>query len=231
MVRNCVLIVEDEEGIRKLIQLYLEKKGYRVLTTDNGLEALEIVKAQQPDVILLDIEMPGMNGFEACERIRKRSKAIILFISCKKELTDKIKGLSLGGDDYITKPFDFQELEARIQAMLRRNEWLTNEKQGQTILSYGDFHLHIDRGELFIGNEQIKLLNKEFRILLLMAKYPNRVWSSEQLYDQIWGYYNDGSTETVKVHISNLRRKLEKNPAAPKYIQTVRGFGYKFVSA
>ncbi|HHY21152.1 MAG TPA: response regulator transcription factor [Bacilli bacterium] len=231
MIKNCVLIVEDEEGIRKLVQLYLEKKGYRVLATDNGLEALEIVKAQQPDVILLDIEMPGMNGFEVCEQIRRRSKAVILFVSCKKELTDKIKGLSLGGDDYITKPFDFEELEARIQAMLRRNEWLTNEKQGQAILSYGDLHLHIDRGELFIGNEQIKLLNKEFQILLLMAKHPNRVWSSEQLYDQIWGYYGDGSVETVKVHISNLRRKVEKNPADPKYIQTVRGFGYKFVTA
>lgn len=140
----------------------------------------------------------------------------------------KIEGFDAGADDYITKPFDFNELDARIRAVLRRNSWTMNEEKKLEVLKYDDLHIHLDARELYIGGKLVKLFHKEFQLLLLLAQNPNRVWTAEQLYDRIWGYYSEGEIQTVKVHISNLRRKVEKDPAHPKYIHTVRGFGYKF---
>lgn len=232
MIGQSILVVEDEVRIRELMQFFLQKRGYDVLTAENGYQAIDIVKKKNPNIILLDTEMPVMDGFEVCKNIRKQSKAPILFVSCKKEIGDKIKAFNIGGDDYITKPFDLHELDARIQVILRRNEWMSEKEKDeeQSVLSFSELKIYIDRCELFMNGEQVKLLNKEFQILSLMAKYPNKIWSAEQLYNQVWGFYSDGTPQTVKVHISNLRRKLEKNPSKPKYIQTVRGFGYKFVS-
>ncbi|MCM3110831.1 response regulator transcription factor [Lederbergia lenta] len=230
MSNRVILIVEDEVGIRELIQLFLQKKGYHVLTAKDGTEALPIVESQKIDIILLDIEMPGSNGFEVCEQIRQQTKAPVVFVSCKKETADRIKGLKVGGDDFITKPFDFHELEARIQAILRRNQWLDTEKMMTSIIRYGDLQIDTDRCELYVKGKQIQLFHKEFQLLLLMARHPNQVWTVEQLYDHIWGFNSEGTAQTVKVHISNLRRKLEKDPANPQYIKTVRGFGYKFMT-
>lgn len=224
-----VMIVEDDDGIRELMRLFLLKKGYGILQAEDGFQALELLEREKPDLILLDVEMPGMNGLEVCEKIRLKTTLPILFVSYRKELVYKIQGLEAGGDDYITKPFDFNELEARIRAILRRNGWKSNEEDQLTILKYNDLHIHVDARELYIAGNPIKLYHKEFQLLLLLAQTPNRVWTAEQLYDQVWGYYSDGDLQTVKVHISNLRRKIEPDPANPRFIQTVRGFGYKFI--
>lgn len=224
-----VMIVEDDEGIRELMRLFLLKKGYGVIQAEDGFQALELLEREKPDLILLDVEMPGMSGLEVCEKIRLKTTLPILFVSYRKELVYKIQGLEAGGDDYITKPFDFNELEARIRAILRRNGWKSGEEEQLTILKYKDLHIHIDARELYIAGNPVKLYHKEFQLLLLLAQTPNRVWTAEQLYDQVWGYYSEGDIQTVKVHISNLRRKIETDPANPSLIQTVRGFGYKFI--
>lgn len=224
-----VLIVDDDDGIRELMRLFLLKKGYSVLQAADGFKALELLEQTKPDLILLDVEMPGMNGLEVCKKIRLKTTLPILFVSYRKELAYKIQGLEAGGDDYITKPFDFNELEARIRAILRRNGWRSGEEDPLSILKYEDLHIHVDACELYIAGTPVKLYHKEFQLLLLLAQTPNRVWTAEQLYDQVWGYYSEGDIGTVKVHISNLRRKIEKDPAHPRFIQTVRGFGYKFI--
>ncbi|MCZ2257421.1 response regulator transcription factor [Sporosarcina sp. G11-34] len=233
MANERILVVDDEVGIRELIRLYLKKKKYSVLGAANGKQAIEIVRNEQIDLILLDIEMPGMTGFDVCKRIREFSSIPILFISCKKELADRIEGIEIGADDYITKPFDFHELKARIEAIFRRNKWLERDATDlvTSVLKFDDIQIDLHRCELIVRGEKVVLSNKEFQLLVLMAKEPNRIWPAEQLYDQIWGYYSEGSPQTVKVHISNLRRKLELNPADPKYIQTARGFGYRFALA
>ncbi|TWT07188.1 response regulator transcription factor [Planococcus sp. CPCC 101016] len=224
-----VMIVEDDDGIRELMRLFLLKKGYSILQAEDGFQALELLEREKPDLILLDVEMPGLNGLEVCEKIRLKTTLPILFVSYRKELVYKIQGLEAGGDDYITKPFDFNELEARIRAILRRNGWKSGEEDQLTILKYNDLHIHVDARELYIAGNPVKLYHKEFQLLLLLAQTPNRVWTAEQLYDQVWGYYSEGDLQTVKVHISNLRRKIEPDPANPRFIQTVRGFGYKFI--
>lgn len=228
MAETTILIVEDEEGIRELLKLFLLKKGYKVLEAEDGYEAMDIVAKEKMDLILLDIEMPGMNGLETCQQIRELARTPILFVSYLKEMSYKIQGFEAGADDFITKPFDFNELDARIRAVLRRNGWKINEEKKLEVLKFDDFHIHLDARELYIRGQQVKLFHKEFQLLLLLAQNPNRVWTAEQLYDRIWGYYSEGEIQTVKVHISNLRRKVEKDPAKPTYIQTVRGFGYKF---
>ena len=230
MAGEKILVVDDEKGIRELIRLYLKKKKYEVQEAKNGLEAIDIVRNSDVDLILLDIEMSGMNGFETCKAIREFSNVPILFVSCKKELTDRIEGLEIGADDYITKPFDFHELEARIEVVFRRKNWLKmdSNQSESSILKFDEILIDLLKCELFVRGEKVILSNKEFKLLALMAKEPNRIWAADQLYDHIWGYYSEGSPQTVKVHISNLRRKLEIDPSRPKYIQTARGFGYKF---
>lgn len=228
MTGERVLLVDDEVGIRELIHLYLEKKDYQVLIAENGVQALKLAESEKPYIILLDIEMPGKGGFDVCKQIRETTDVPILFISCRRSSVDKIKGFEVGGDDYITKPFDFAELEARIKANLRRNEW-QDKKQGEAnILIYDELEIHLDSCEIYMNGEPVSLFTKELQLLLILAQRPNQVWSTEKLYDQIWGFESAGDIQTVKVHISNLRRKLESDPAHPKFIQTVRGFGYKF---
>lgn len=228
MTGERVLLVDDEVGIRELIHLYLEKKDYQVLIAENGVQALKLAESEKPHIILLDIEMPGKGGFDVCKQIRETTDVPILFISCRRSSVDKIKGFEVGGDDYITKPFDFAELEARIKANLRRNEW-QDKKQGEAnILIYDELEIHLDSCEIYMNGEPVSLFTKELQLLLILAQRPNQVWSTEKLYDQIWGFESAGDIQTVKVHISNLRRKLESDPAHPKFIQTVRGFGYKF---
>ncbi len=224
-----VLIAEDDADIREQMRLFLMEKGYSVIQATDGFQVLEMLEEEKPDLMLLDIEMTGMNGLEVCRRVRLKTTLPILFVSYRKEMVYKIQGLEAGGDDYITKPFDFNELEARIRAVLRRNDWEKNGSNQLAVLKYGDLHIHVDSRELYIRGEQVKLHHKEFRLLLLLAQTPNRVWTAEQLYDQVWGYYSEGDIQTVKVHISKLRKKIETNPAKPKFIGTVRGFGYKFI--
>lgn len=228
-MKKQILIVEDEAGIRELIQLYLEKHGYRTQTARDGIEALHVMESELPHLILIDIEMPRMNGFELCRQVRTKHTLPIIYLSSRKGISDKLKCFELGGDDYITKPFDFNELKARIEANLRRyrqNEFHTAELSG--ILKYGELEIDLNRCQCKLRNETLELSVKEAELLMLFAKHPEQVLSAEQLYDRVWGLESTGNLETVKVHISNLRRKLESNAADPKYIRTVRGFGYIF---
>lgn len=228
MISEKILLVEDEQGIRELIQLYLENREYTVIAAENGRKALHLTDVEQPDLILLDIEMPGIDGFEVCLKIREILDVPIIFISSRRDVLDKIKCFELGGDDYITKPFDFAELEARIRANLRRYQE-GKKKQSTNILKFGALEIHLDSYECYLNKEQITLSTKEMQVLILLAKRPNQVYSSEQIYDQIWGFESTGDIQAVKVHISNLRRKLERSASSPTYIKTVRGFGYRFV--
>ncbi|MBO1005292.1 response regulator transcription factor [Pseudogracilibacillus auburnensis] len=223
-----ILIVEDEEAIRSLIQLYLENRKFIVYPVVDGKEALCIVQNKKPDLILLDIEMPQMDGFEVCQKIRKIMNVPIIFISSRRGVTDKVKSFEIGGDDYITKPFDFVELEARINANIRRYS-ATKKIEQNNILRFNQLEIHLESFECYINGEQIQLSTREMEILIILAKNPNHVWSAESLYDRIWGFESAGDVQTIKVHISNLRKKLNNHLPSLDYIETVRGFGYKFI--
>lgn len=226
MSDKTILIVEDEIGIREMTEIFLKEKGYTVATASNGEEALRTLRVVNPHLILLDIEMPGMDGFTVCQKIRKQVNVPIIFLTVRRDVLDKVKCFELGGDDYVTKPFDFDELEARIQANIRR--YLTYSKKHTNILKYDDLEIHLHSYECYLNGEQINLSTKEMELLIHLAKHPNQVWSQEQLYEHIWSLEGTGNIDTVKVHISYLRRKLEKDHKNPQFIHTVRGFGYRF---
>ncbi|MFD0961130.1 response regulator transcription factor [Paenibacillus chungangensis] len=224
-----IMIVEDEAGIRELTSMYLNKKGYAVITVENGGQALEQLDEADPQLILLDIEMPEKNGFEVCQEIRKRRTVPIIFLSVRRSTCDKVKCFELGGDDYLTKPFDFAELEARIGANLRRYQTQQFEKELNR-LQYGELEIDLNCYTCSLNGERKMLTAKEMELLIQLAKRPNQVWSHEQLYDRIWSLEATGNLDTVKVHIGSLRRKLERNPAKPERIKTARGFGYFFAN-
>lgn len=226
MKRKTILIVEDEAGIRKMTEMYLTEQGYNVITAKNGETALEVLESVTPQLILLDIEIPDIDGFTLCEEIRKTLTVPIIFLTVRRDTFDKVKSFEIGADDYVTKPFDFEELLARIKANIRRYEMsLEND---QEVLKFDGLEIHLDNYQCYLDGDLIELSAKEMELLIHLAKHPNQVWTHEQLYDQVWKFDATGNIETVKVHISYLRKKLEKNQKKPKYIQTVRGFGYRF---
>lgn len=229
MRNEKVLIVEDDAEIRHLIQLYLEKE-YQVIMTENGRKALEAIKLDSPDLILLDILLPGKDGLEVCREIRTFNVDVpIIFLSSRREYEDRIFGLEAGADDYITKPFDPGEVLARVRAHIRRTEIAARRFDvNQTVRRFGDLEINMDNYTVHLSGEPIQLYTKEMQLLLFLVKNPNQVFSIDQLYDQIWGQHKLGDYKTVKVHISNLRKKIEKLPEDPTFIQTIRGFGYKF---
>jgi len=228
LVSENILIVEDDLGTLNLLKLYLESKGYFVFGAENGEEALEIIENQSLHLIILDIEMPGIDGFEVCKKIRKHLDIPIIFISSRRGVIDKLKCFELGGDDYITKPFDFAELEARLKSNLRRYRQLTKQLSSSKLIC-GDLEIHLDTYECFLNKEKINLTPIEMKLLILLANQPSQVFNMEQIYDHVWGYDSIGDPQTVKVHIKNLRQKIEKEPTKPQYIITVRGFGYRFI--
>jgi DNA-binding response OmpR family regulator len=224
-----ILIVEDEAEIRHLLQLYLQEK-YEVIMAENGAEAIDIVKRESPDLILLDILLPEKNGLEVCREIRTFNEDVpILLLSSKREYDDRITGLEAGADDYIVKPFDPGEVRARVMAHLRRRD--VHEKhhhQNEKILKFNDLQINLDSYSVYLDGKPVQMYAKELHLLIFLAKHPNQVFSIEQLYDHVWGTDTIGDYSIVKVHISNLRRKIEKSPRKPDFIQTIRGFGYKF---
>lgn len=228
-MRKKVLIVEDDKDIRELTSLYLQKKGYEVVTADTGNLALTLVQTEKPNLVLLDILLPGINGLDVCKHMREMTTVPILFMSCKRDSVDKVQGFDAGADDYITKPFDMAELEARMKAILRRSSQTAQHEKGHR-LSFGDLSVDLRTLNVYVGEELVSLYAKEKQLLITLLKHPNQVFSAEQLYQQIWGVYCSGDLKTVMVHISNLRKKVEQDPTKPKYIQTVRGFGYKFTT-
>ena len=214
-----ILIVDDEIDIVSMLGSFFESKGFCILSATNGTEALKQVE-RQPDIILLDINMPGIDGLEVCERIRDHISCPILFLTARIEDTDKVKGFAVGGDDYIVKPFSLMELEARVRAHLRREARHSFETQ---IRFSGDLTIDYSERCLFFADKRVGLAKKEFDIVELLSQNPGQVFDRETLYDRVWGLEAMGDSATVAVHINRLREKLGEG-----YIQTVRGAGYRF---
>ncbi len=229
-----ILVVEDEEIIRDMIVLALEEEGYEVVTVNDGTAALKLLQSSEDsildcsfDLVILDIMLPEINGLDVCRLLRYQSNFIpILILSAKASETDRVLGLEVGADDYLTKPFSIRELIARCRAMLRRQSFQTFSHT--SIYRYGEITLFAQECQVFLKGKEINLSPKEFRLLELFMNYPRRVWSREQLIEQIWGTDFLGDTKTVDVHIRWLREKLEVDPSQPEYLKTVRGFGYRF---
>lgn len=229
MSKNTILIIDDDQEINELLAMSLEREGFHTLSVYNGREAMETMQRHSPDLVLLDVLLPGSDGFQICSEIRKTSNVPILFVSCKDEDIDKVLGLGLGGDDFISKPFSPIELIARVKAHIRRSRLLQqNEEETNKTLVFDN--LMIDPGShlVLVDNKPVSLSAKEFKLLFHLAKNPNRVYKNEQLFSLLWDDVHMGDTHTVMVHIYNLRKKIEKNPAKPHYVRTIRGVGYTF---
>ena len=221
-----ILVVDDEELLVKGIRFNLQNDGYEVIVGYNGLEAVEKAKTEQPDLIILDIMMPQMDGLTACAKIREFSDIPIILLTAKAEDMDKLLGFEQGADDYLTKPFNILELKARIRAMLRRApRKIIDEPR---VLEIGSISLDIDSRNAYRGGDLVDLTAKEFDVVEFLMRNPNRVYSREALLDTIWAYEYRSDIRTVDVHIRRLREKLEKNPADPQYIMTKWGVGYYF---
>ncbi|MCD6291536.1 MAG: response regulator transcription factor [Anaerolineae bacterium] len=219
-----ILIVDDEQNILDLVSAYLRREGYEVHTATDGVSGLKAVRAFRPDVVVLDIMLPGLDGLEMLSRMRQESDAYVIMLTAKTEEVDKIVGLSMGADDYVTKPFSPHELVARVKAALRRMRGLS-AKQSPEILSFR--HLRIDVGgrQVWVDGNPIELTTTEFGLLLALAEHRGMVMSREQLLEHVWGHDYYGETRVVDVHIGHIRQKL----GVPELIQTVRGVGYRFV--
>lgn len=227
-----ILVVEDDKGINQAISIYLKNQGYTVLQAENGKVAYDLVLNNEVHLAIVDIMMPIMDGFEFTLKVRENYDFPIIFLSAKSEDIDKITGLNIGADDYITKPFQSMELLARVHSQLRRYEQILKLKEGyqeeikDNILTVGDLRLNQDTKEVYVYDSLVKLTPKEFAILELLMKSPGRVYSAEQIYEIVW--QEDAiSTETVMVHIRKLREKIEIDPKNPTYLKVVWGVGYK----
>jgi two-component system OmpR family response regulator len=224
MATAKILIVEDDRTLLNVLKYNLTKEGYSVVIAVDGVEALEVARRDKPDFIILDIMLPKMSGFEVCRILRKEMTVPILMLTAKTEEVDKVVGLEIGADDYMTKPFSMRELLARIRAMLRRVEM---QVPTAGTLKLGDIEIDISRHTITKGGNILSLTPKEFDLLAFLAKNKGLVFSRDQLLEKVWGYDYAGDTRTVDVHVRWLREKLEDNPAKPKRLVTVRGVGYK----
>jgi len=218
-----ILVVDDEMLLVKGIRFNLQNEGYEVITGCNGLEAVSLVREQQPDLVVLDVMMPEMDGLTACSKIREFSDVPIIMLTAKGEDMDKILGLEYGADDYITKPFNILEVKARIKAILRRNG-----KGGINLIQVKGLTLDKDSRRVFLQDKEISLTAKETDLLELLLTNPGKVYSREKLLNIVWGYDYPGDARTVDVHVRRLREKLEENPAEPEYVFTKWGVGYYF---
>ena len=223
-----VLVVDDAKLIVKGIRFSLEQEGMEVDCAYDGEEAVQKTKENEYDIILLDVMLPKLDGFEVCQQIREFSSVPVIMLTAKGDDMDKILGLEYGADDYITKPFNILEVKARIKAIIRRTKKKAPEKENRKVVEKGDLHLDCDSRRLNIGGKEINLTAKEFDLLELMALNPNKVYSRDHLLNAVWGYDYPGDVRTVDVHIRRLREKIEANPSEPKYVHTKWGVGYYF---
>ena len=231
---NRILVVEDEDLIREMVVLALKEEGYEVISTKDGREALNLFQNSTSkstelafDLLILDLMLPQVNGLDICRLLRYQGNVIpILILSAKASETDRVLGLEVGADDYLTKPFSMRELVARTRALLRRQR-LNNEPSNE-VRQYKEIVLYTQECRVTVRGKEVNLSPKELKLLDLFMTYPRRVWSRDQLIEQIWGLNFLGDTKTVDVHIRWLREKLELDPSHPEYIITVRGFGYRF---
>jgi two-component system response regulator RegX3 len=224
-----ILIVEDEDSVLDPLELLLSKEGFSIETARNGREGLDKFWKVSPDLVLLDIMLPEVSGTEVCRQIRAKSNVPIIMLTAKDTEVDKVVGLELGADDYIVKPYSKAELVARIKAVLRRGLSENTSSEGGVITA-GPVSIDVDRHAVSIGGENISLPLKEFELLEFLVRNSGRVLTRTQLIDRVWGSDYFGDTKTLDVHVKRLRAKIEKDPANPTYIQTIRGLGYKFES-
>jgi DNA-binding response OmpR family regulator len=223
-----ILVVDDEILLVKGIRFNLQNEGYEVITGSNGLEAVQQVQEQNPDLVVLDVMMPEMDGLTACSKIREFSNVPIIMLTAKTDDMDKLIGFDHGVDDYLTKPFNILELKARIRALLRRSTTSTAKEEVSNTLTIGPISLDLDARNAYRSGTLVELTAKEFDMVEFLMRNPNRVYSREGLLDTIWSYEYRSDIRTVDVHIRRLREKLEENPAEPKYIMTKWGVGYYF---
>ena len=221
-----ILVVDDEDLLVKGIRFNLQNEGYEVITGSNGLEAVSQAESQSPDLIMLDVMMPEMDGLTACARIRGFSDVPIILLTAKADDMDKLMGFEQGADDYLTKPFNILELKARVRALLRRSG--AQGKEAPSALAIGSITLDLDARKAYRSGELADLTAKEFDVIEFLMRNPNRVYSREALLDTLWAYEYRSDIRTVDVHIRRLREKLEENPADPQYIMTKWGVGYYF---
>jgi two-component system alkaline phosphatase synthesis response regulator PhoP len=227
MAGKRVLVVDDDVKTVELVKLYLNRDGYRVLTAYDGIEALRLAREGHPDLIVLDIMLPGIDGFEICRTLREESDVPIIMLTAKTTDQDRLTGLNLGADDYVTKPFSPRELAARVRAVLRRLPGATLER-GPTEIKHNKLTVDFLKYEASLDGEPLNLTPIEFKLLGVLIKEPDRVFSRAQLIEKALGFDFEGFDRTIDVHILNLRRKIESDPRHPRYIKTVYGAGYKF---
>ena len=232
-MERTILVIEDEQNINDILTFSLGKEGYKTLSALDGLKGLEMALTENPDLILLDVMLPGLDGWEVCKKVREQSQVPIIMLTAREDEVDKVLGLELGSDDYITKPYSMRELAARVKANLRRsaaNVTAAQEKAPEnqdTILS-GDLSINVDRYEVSKNGEVIDITLREFELLKFLAQQPGKIFSREKLLENVWGYEYYGDVRTVDVTVRRLREKIEDDPSMPKYIITKRGVGYYF---
>lgn len=222
-----ILVVDDEAAIVELVEYNLEREGFEVLTEAEGPKAVERARAERPDLIILDVMLPGMSGMDVCRELRKTTDVPIILLTARKDEVDRVLGLELGADDYVTKPFSPRELVARVKAILRRSQRQASE--GEAVAASG-LVVDEERRQVTLDGRRLDLTFTEFELLATLAKNPGRAFSRDELLSRIWGQDFYGDARTVDVHIRHLREKLEEDPAAPRFIETVRGVGYRFRS-
>ena len=223
-----VLIVEDEVSFSDALSFMLRKEGFAVAVPSDGNSGLEIFKRQGADLVLLDVMLPGISGTEVCRQLRQTSKVPIIMLTAKGGEIDKVVGLELGADDYVTKPVSSRELDARVRAVLRRQTAVEDVEPGASELKSGPVVMDVDRHIVMVDGKEVKLPLKEFELLELLLRNAGRVLTRTQLIDRIWGSNYVGDTKTLDVHVKRIRSKIEPDPANPRYLETVRGLGYKF---
>lgn len=228
MANEKILVVDDEEHIAELISYNLASNGYKVIIANNGNDAVKLAVEEKPNLILLDLMIPGKDGYDVCKEIRSNNKirnTPIIMLTAKSEELDKILGLELGADDYITKPFSVRELLARVKAVLRR---FSISEPERNVLVFGNLIADFDKREILVNNKKLDLTLKEFELLEILIRNRGKILTRDTLLDKIWGYEYIGETRTVDVHIRYLRKKIELDDKNPKLIETIRGVGYRF---
>ena len=233
MNEKCVLIVEDEQAIMDILKFNFTKEGYRVVEAMDGEAGLSLALSENPDLILLDVMLPKMDGFEVCKKVREKSSVPIIMLTAREEEVDKVLGLELGADDYMTKPFSIRELTARVKANLRRTSIDREQASGGNaeIISSGELSINLERYEVSKRGQVIDITLREFELLKFLAQQPEKIFSRENLLENVWGYEYYGDVRTVDVTVRRLREKIEDDPGMPRYIITKRGVGYYFNKA
>jgi len=224
-VTERILLVEDDGAVRSVVRMLLEDEGFDVTEAASGTQAVERFDLEHFDLVLLDLRLPGMNGFDVCRHIRRKGNVPVIMVTAQNDSHDVVAGLELGADDYVTKPFNDRELLARVRVQLRRKSSETDSER----IVLGDLEISPDEGEVRRAGEPLSLTRTEFHLLCHLARHPNRVWSREQLLSQVWGYDYAGDGRVVDTHVARLRNKVEGDPANPQLIVTVRGLGYKLL--